>query len=73
MESARGHHVSDDDMLHALRNPVRVEPEDDYGLVMVIGPDYTGALLEVGYVWRDGEQIVVHAMPARPRFMRWMR
>jgi hypothetical protein len=60
-------------MLHALRNPVRVEPEDDYGLVLVIGPVYTGALLEVGYVWRDGEQVVVHAMPARPRFLRWMR
>jgi hypothetical protein len=49
LPSARRCGVSDQDMLHALRNPVRVIDMDD-GLTMFIGPAATGALLEVGVV-----------------------
>lgn len=39
-------------------------------MVMYIGPDRSGLLLEVGVVeWHD-ELAIVHAMPARPRFLR---
>ena len=37
LESARKHQISDDNMLHAYRNPIRVFDLD--GLTMLIGPD----------------------------------
>jgi hypothetical protein len=43
----------------------------DEGLTMLVGPDRTGAtFIEVGVVDSDEGPVVVHAMPARPRFMR---
>jgi len=68
LESARKHGISDDDMLHAYRNPVRVFALDD--LTMLIGADHSGRLLEVGVVVGDGVEFIVHAMPARERFLR---
>ena len=65
---ANRHGVSDNDMLHAHRNPIRVFVLDD--LVMLIGADTTGRLLEVGVVTGEGVEFIVHAMPARPRFLR---
>ncbi len=66
--SARKHGVSDIDMLHAYRNPVRVFDVDD--LVMLIGADEVGRLLEVGVATAEGVEFIVHAMPARPTFLR---
>ena len=68
LESARKHGISDDDMLHAYRNPIRVFVLDD--LVMLIGGDEAGRLLEVGVVEAEGLEFIVHAMPARERFLR---
>lgn len=68
LASARKHGVSDNDMVHAHRNPIRVFVLDD--LVMLIGADTTGRLLEVGVVTGEGVEFIVHAMPARPRFLR---
>jgi len=67
LASARKHGIKDDDMLHAYRNPIRVFQQDD--LVMLIGADETGRLLEVGVVAGDGLEFIVHAMAARPRFL----
>lgn len=66
--SARKHGVSDTDMLHAYRNPVRVFDLDD--LVLLIGADESGRLLEVGVATAEGLEFIVHAMPARPQFLR---
>ena len=67
LESARKHQVSDDDMLHAYRNPIRVF---DLGeLTMLIGPDTAARLLEVGVSDAEGIEFVVHAMPARDKFL----
>ena len=68
LASARRHGVADQDMLHAYRNPIRVLDLDD--LTMLIGPDRAGRLLEVGVSSAEGVDLVVHAMPARPRFLR---
>jgi hypothetical protein len=39
-------------------------------MVMYVGPDRSGALLEFGVVeWHD-EVAIVHAMPARAKFLR---
>ena len=68
LSSARKHGFSDTDMLHAHRNPIRVFMHND--LVMLIGADTTGRLLEVGVATGEGVEFIVHAMPARPRFLR---
>jgi hypothetical protein len=66
--SARKHGISDNDTLHAYRNPIRVFQVED--LVMLIGGDETGRMLEVGVVAAEGIEFIIHAMPARERFMR---
>jgi hypothetical protein len=66
--SARKHGISDNDMLHAYRNPLRVFQVED--LVMLIGGEETGRMLEVGVVAAEGIEFIIHAMPARERFMR---
>jgi hypothetical protein len=66
--SARKHGITDEQILHAYRNPIRVLDFDD--LTMLIGPDDTGRPLEIGLVVADGIEFIVHAMPARPKFMR---
>jgi hypothetical protein len=66
--SARKHGITDDDMRHALRNPVGVADLDD-DLTMFIGPARDGTLLEVGVADSDAGPVIVHAMRARPRFL----
>jgi hypothetical protein len=62
--SARQHSVSDHAIVHAFNNPVRVEDLDE-GLVMLVGPDHAGNLLEIGVLTSDEGPVIVHAMPAR--------
>ena len=67
LQSARKHRVSDDDMTHAYRHPIRVFDLDD--LTMLIGPDPSGRLLEVGVAAAERTDFIVHAMPARAKFL----
>lgn len=69
LPSARRHAVSDDDMLHAWRNAIDAW-ELDEGLTMLIGPDGSARLLEVGVVDSDDGPLIVHAQPARRKFLR---
>jgi len=68
LASARRYRVGDDDMLHACQHPIRVF--EGNGLVMLIGVDQAGRLLEIGVASAEGIDFIVHAMPARPRFLR---
>ena len=68
LDSARKRGVSDADLLHAYRHPIRVFVVDD--LVMLVGGDEIGRLLELGVADAEGVEFIVHAMPARPRFLR---
>jgi hypothetical protein len=68
LASARKHGIQDEDMLHAYRHPVRVFEVGD--LVMLIGGDRSGRLLEVGLTEAEGIEFIVHAMPARSMFVR---
>ena len=69
VESARKHGVADEDMLHALRNPIGITPEDD-DFTMYIGPSRDGQRLEVGVLFAETDDpIVIHAMPARPQYL----
>ena len=67
--SARKHDVSDDDMLHALRNHWRAFETDDPAVTTDIGPATTAEPVEVGVVDDDQGTAVIHAMPARPKFL----
>lgn len=68
LASARKHGVADDDMLHAYRQPIRVFALDD--LTLLIGADTAGRLLEIGTATAEGIEFIVHAMPAREKFLR---
>ena len=57
-------------MLHAFNNPIRVEDIDE-GLVMLIGADRAGKLYEIGVVLSDEGPLIVHAVPARPKYLRF--
>jgi hypothetical protein len=67
LHSARKHGIDDEDMLHAYRQPIRVFDLDDF--TMLIGPDAAVRLLEIGVAEAEGIEFIVHAMPARPRFL----
>ena len=67
LNSARKHGVSDDDMLHVHRNPIRFFDLED--LVMLIGPDRSARLIEIGVARSEGIEFIVHAMPARVKFL----
>lgn len=67
LDSARKHGVTDEDMLHAYRNPIRVFEPDD--LTMLVGAANDGALLEIGVIAAEGIDFIVHAMSARPKYL----
>jgi hypothetical protein len=67
-EPARKHGISDEDIEHAVRNSIRQRVAGEFA--MLIGPATDGTLLEVGILDLEGDDpVVIHAMPARPRFI----
>ncbi|MEJ7799441.1 MAG: hypothetical protein WKF60_02910 [Ilumatobacter sp.] len=64
LASARKHRISDDDMLHAYRHPIRVFDLDD--LTMLIGVDTAARFLEIGVAESDGIEFI-GSRHARPR------
>ena len=67
--SARKHGVRDDDMLHALRHHWRAFETHDPEVTLFVGPDRSGAPLEVCVVADDEGVAVIHAMRARAKFL----
>lgn len=70
LEPAFRHGVAEEDMLHALRNESHHVVQED-GMVMFLGPDRRGHLIEVGVLeWFD-ILAIGHAMcPAREKYLR---
>ncbi len=68
-ESARKHEVSDQDILHAYANPMRIF-ELDEGFTMVIGANQAAIVYEIGVVNDRLSSVIVHAMKARKKFLR---
>ena len=68
-ESARKHGVSDEDILHAYANPIRVFDLDE-GFTMVIGANLAAIIYEIGVVDGVTASVIVHAMRAREKFLR---
>jgi len=68
--SAHRHGVPDEDIRHVLREHVATYDVGE-GMTMVIGPDRTGVLVEVGVVEAYDTLCAVHAVrPVRDRFLR---
>jgi hypothetical protein len=68
-DSARRHGVSEETILYAFNHPVRVEDLDE-DMTMFVGPDHAGNLYEIRVVVSSAGPVVVHAMPARAKYMR---
>lgn len=67
--SAARHGVAESDAFHAWAFAID-SYEVDEGMVLYIGPDTSGGLLEIGVVEWYGTVAIVHAMPARAEFLR---
>ncbi len=67
--TARKHGIADDDMLHAIRNPIaQWQLDDDFS--MRVGPARNGDLIEAGILGIDTDDpVIVHAMRARPQYL----
>jgi hypothetical protein len=73
LASARRHGVSDDDIRHAVENSLtgcRADDQNDF--VMLVGPDQSGNMIEVGIVVTDDIEYAIHAMRARNRYLDWL-
>lgn len=67
-DSALKHGLAREAILHAFRNPIRAYDVDD-GFIMLIGPAPNADVLELGVVSGTEGPVIVHAMPARQRFL----
>jgi len=69
---ARKHGVADADTWHGIRNAThKIDMGED--LTMLIGPAQDGAPLEIGVLSIDGDDpVVIHAMPLRAKFYRFL-
>lgn len=56
-------------MLHAFNQPIFVDDLDE-GFVMFVGADTAGNLLEIGVIDSTDGPIIIHAMAARPKYLR---
>jgi hypothetical protein len=68
-QTARKHGIADEDMFHAVRNPIAQWRLDD-DFTMRVGPADDRDLLEIGVLGIDtGDPVIVHAMRARPQYL----
>lgn len=61
-------------MLHAVEHSLAVDDlGEDPDRWLVIGPDTAGNLLEiVVLIGTEGDEIIIHAMPMRPKYRRFL-
>ena len=74
LPSAHKHGISDDDIRHAANNAIAAitNPEQP-DFTMLLGPDQTGQPLENGLLVAEDNNYVIHAMPARPKYLTIIR
>lgn len=68
-QSALKHGLTEDEILHAYRNPLRAWDLGD-GFTMLIGANRAAIILEIGWVQGSTAVVIVHAMRARDKFLR---
>ena len=68
--SARKHGISDDDIRHAINNAIAaITHPDQPDFTMLIGPQRSTGLIEIGVIETDDQDYVIHAMPARQMYL----
>ena len=68
--SARKRGIADDDIRHAVDNAMAtISRPEQPDFTMLIGPDTTSRLLEVGVIETDDQDYVIHAMKARAKYL----
>nr|NLD39872.1 hypothetical protein [Actinomycetales bacterium] len=67
--SALKHGFTEDEILHAYRNPIRAWDLGE-GFTMIIGANHAALILEIGYIRGTTAVVIVHAMRARQKFLR---
>ena len=74
LPSARKHGISDDDIRHGFNNAVAaITTPDQPDFTMVVGADLNGQLLEIGVLAADDNDYVIHAMPARTKYVKMIK
>jgi len=68
LASARKHGIDDEDILHAFRNAILDVTDDD--IVMLIGPNRDGNLIEVALIRSENGFLIIHAMQARKKYLK---
>lgn len=69
VESARKHGVEDEDMHHAIENAIVIFGAEPPATLMYVGPARNGTLLEVAVMLDDPEDLIIHAMEARTKWL----
>jgi hypothetical protein len=70
LPSARKHGIPDDDIRHAVNNAIgAITTPNQPEFTMLIGPDVASRLLEIGVLSADDNDYVIHAMPARQKYL----
>ena len=65
--SARKHDVADDDIRHAVEQPLTGRELDEHRMLW-LGPDRAGNLLEIIVLYLDHRAIAIHAMKMRSKY-----
>ncbi|WP_419839600.1 hypothetical protein [Candidatus Poriferisodalis sp.] len=65
--SAYKHGISEEDILHAYRNPIRLYYQ--HHRVLLVGGGWGGNILEIGVEECEERDVIIHAMPARDKFL----
>ncbi len=66
--------VADDDIRHGFNNAVAaITAPDQPDFTMIVGADSNGQLLEIGVVAADDNDYVIHAMPARAKYVKMIK
>lgn len=74
LPSARKHGISDDDIRHGFNNAVAaITSPDQPDFTMIVGADLNGQLLEIGVLAADDNDYVIHAMPARTKYVKMIQ
>jgi len=68
LASARKHGIADADILHAFRNAILEVTDDD--IVMLVGPNRDGNLVEVAIIRSENGFLIIHAMQARKKYLK---
>jgi len=73
--SAFKHDIAEVDIEHAWNNAISyfdIDPDNDPPKSLAIGPDKAGNLLELLYLQLEDDDLIIHAMPLRDVFARFL-